>query len=138
MARRASNRVFRESLRKLIDTHHNGNAAAFARKAGIPQPSIAYYLRGKRYPTPEALDRLLHAFEPQARGELVAAFIADLTPLAARELVHLQVDGFDQPLPAADLPPRTRDAMQYLQERAAESDDVRLFIEATARAMRGK
>ena len=143
MSRFATSHNFAVTLTRAIEEHFEGNTSQFSRVAGMSQASVCYYARGGkngRYPSAEALEKLLQPFRPKVRAELAEAFVLDLLPPSARKLV--KIDNTRAPLrtepKGALLPLETEDAFAYLRQRALESHEARRWVEETAKIMRGK
>lgn len=139
-------RVFATTLKRKIDEEHEGNASAYSREAGLTQSGVAYYTRpGKngRFPSPENLEKLLQPFSRKARQELMVAYYGDLTPPSGNGLVKVSIAGKGEkaltatPETGVKLPAKTEKAFTTLRELAAESVDIRRFIESTAKTMQG-
>lgn len=145
MPRCSVSRTFATVLRRIVDEEFEGNIAEFARRAKIPQSAASYYTRaGKqgRFPSTDALEKMIQPMKRSSRAEVTIAWLIDRVPKSARGLVGVGKPGKSglptPPRRSILLPDATEDAFEDLRKLAAESADIRRWIELTAKSMRAK
>ena len=139
MPKRACSALCAAAVRECIADYWEGNAAEWARLADVSPSSVGYYSRpGKdgRFPSVEALEKLIEPLPEEWQVRLVAGYAMDLVPEKHRgkfKIVGLK----EKREPRLRLPPEAERVLDEMRRRAFRDEGVMRWLVSTGKAMFG-
>jgi hypothetical protein len=125
------------AVRECIAEYWEGNAAEWSRLARVSPSSIGYYSRpGKdgRFPSVEALDKMLGPLPEEWQVRLIAGYTTDLVPERFRSNFRI-VGSKEKRESRLKLPLEAERVLDEIRRRCAKDQGVMRWLLATGKAM---